>query len=261
MRKISTATLVAAALFCLGVGAPARANTTTISFNFNALSANESDSAISSTLTSQLKTQLGCTTCAVTVTGAAADTTYNADGHVTGTSTTSTNLGTGGNVFLSNTTNSTTQLGSSFSIQFTGGVSLSSASFNYEIFPDGTAQQPPDFIFDVNAAPLHTWYGVAPGNLNSPACHGQAGASSCGAGSVGGKENNYQVIGATGTLTFGPTVNPTLTFLDWPATIGMDHLVVTTPSPTPEPGTMLLLGTGLISIFGLKRKKQQSQTE
>jgi hypothetical protein len=45
-----------------------------------------------------------------------------------------------------------------------------------------------------------------------------------------------------------------LTFADWPATIGIDDLSITFHTPTvPEPGTMLLVGTGALAMFRRRR--------
>ncbi len=252
----------------------------TFTFNFNSLASGASASAIAT----YMDGVMGCSGC-VTVTGAVADQTYNGDGHVTGpgngsksltlgTSNGATASNTGSTVnssydtFIANTSDSSQQIANEITIKFTG-VAISNVSFDYEIFPDGTCPQltkascggnasggiypnQPDFEFATGSAnTLDTafgtngiQYGVAPGTTNGSALHSPNSSS--------GTELAPQYIG-----TFSGSLNNAsqLDFIDWPATIGIDNLQITTT--TPEPGSLLLFGSGLIGVAGIIRRKLQ----
>jgi hypothetical protein len=141
-------------------------------------------------------------------------------------------------------------------IKFNGFTVNGTVAFDYEIFPDGTcanlsnngancggSTDPnlPDFVFDVNGSTnVWTKYGVVPGTTNGNAVHSPK--------SPTGTELSPQLIGTySGSLSGVKELD----FIDWPATIGVDNLTIT----TVEPGTLLLLGMGLSSLF-LLRKKQ-----
>jgi PEP-CTERM motif len=250
----------------------------TFTFNFNSLASG----ATSSQIASYMDGVIGCGSC-VTVTGAVADKTYNGDGHVTGpgTGSTSLTLGTSNgatasnsnssvgatDTFIANTSDSSSQIANEITIKFTG-LTISSTSFDYEIFPDGTCPQlttsscggkpvggiypnQPDFEFAVGAGNTAVTafgtngkqYGVTPGTTNGNAVHSPNSGSD--------DELAPQYIG-----TFSGSLNNVsqLDFIDWPATIGVDNLVITTS--TPEPGTLLLLGSGLAGLSYLKRKRK-----
>jgi len=253
----------------------------TFTFNFNSLASGASASAIAT----YMDGVMSCSNC-VTVTGAVADQTYNGDGHVTGpgNGSKSLTLGTSNgatasnsnstvnssyDTFIANTSDSSQQIASAITIKFTG-VTISNVSFDYEIFPDGTCPQlthsscggyavggiypnQPDFEFATGASNTPdtafgtngTQYGVAPGTTNGTGVHSPNSGS-------GGTELAPQYIGTfSGSLSGASQLD----FIDWPATIGIDNLVITTT--TPEPGSLLLFGSGLIGVAGIIRRKLQ----
>jgi hypothetical protein len=242
---------LAGALFVLGTLQIIHADNFT--FNFSGLANGASDSAIQAYMNGVLSAGES-----VTVTGAVASQTYNGDGHVVGpvikgvpTSYTLFNLD--GTTFIKNNAPSSNDILMNFTGLNAGSYNV---SFDLEIFPDGTCPELggsncgtptnsnlPDLTLIANGKTINQWNAVAPpvlGYAHSP----NSGGSST--------ELAPQLLQASGTWTIaGPLTS--LEFDDWPATIGVDNLKI---SSVPEPAAVLLLGTLIAGLFIHKRNKQ-----
>ncbi len=254
----------------IGTGMSVRADT--FSFNFNSLASGKPASGgtlPTDSITNYMNNILGCN--CVLVTGAVADKTYNGEGFAVGpgNGATSLTLGTSDgavnnaaplnkdasgkvvyDTFISNTNDSSSQISNQITMQFINGFSFTgNITFDFEIFPDGTSganqSNPPDFEFVVNGGAPTIVYGAVPGTTNGSSTHSPKSGSSS-------TEPNLQYIGVWSQNVTNATK---LEFIDWPPTIGVDDLVL---SRVPEPGTIVLLGTGLAGLLFLKRKKQQA---
>jgi hypothetical protein len=243
------------------------------------------------TYMNQVLSAAGCTGCSVTVTGAAADTTYNGEGHVVGQGGKSLTLGTSTNAtnnstltptttydtFLANTNDSSSQQANQITMKFSGFTINGSASFAYEIFPDGSCPvlnsancggaangsgiypNQPDFMFEAGTNssgtdPLVTSFGTNGTQYGYTPSGSNAFGDGTSTTSPNGTELSPQYIGTwSGSLS---NVNE-LDFIDWPATIGVDNLSVswstTGSSPVPEPFSVILLGTAVAGI-ALRKK-------
>src|SRR4029077_21282845 len=98
----------------------------------------------------------------------------------------------------------------------------------YEIFPDGTAHQPPDFTFAADGKTVFKALGVTP-SAQSPYPHSpQSGRNRT--------ETSAQLLGTySGSFPDGVT---RLEFIDWPAHVAISNLQV---AASPEPASWLLL--------------------
>ena len=235
-------------------GAITSAYADTISFNFNSLSASANNTAVQNYMNGQLQAGEH-----VTVTGAKAGLNYNGDGHVVGpcdpngshTCHSTTLAADGGGNFIINASPIDT-----ITMAFTG-LNITHVSFDLEIFPDGTCPKQsttcdatkanwPDFEFFADNALIQTWLAANPGDtahggsvyIHSPNSH------------YNHTELAPQLLVYDVTFDFPDGVTE-LSFKDWPATVGIDDLVIT----TPEPSGLMLLGTGLIGLAGLLRRK------
>jgi len=279
-------------LLCLGA-VSVKADSTSVTFSFNSLSANETAGQIATYMDGVLAAA-GCTGCTVTVTGAVADQTWNADGNVVGPSAQSLTLGNSNgatsnssntpgatDTFIANTSDSGTPIASQITMQFSGFTINGAASFDYQIFPDitcpvlnssncggspngsGIYPNQPDLSFEAGSSSTvsavtsfgtnGTQYGVTPSASNAGGDGTSTHSPLSGSLSI---EKAPQYIG-TWSTTSALNGDTQLDFVDWPATIGVDNLTIswTTPSPVPEPGSIILVGTALAGLALNRRRK------
>jgi len=220
-------------------------------FDFNSLA----NGAGNSSVQSYMNGKLGAAG-SVVVAGSQASNAYTGDGHVVGPGTGSTSLtlatSDGTTQHLSTKDTFIDNVSSSTEISMTfSGLKIYGVSFDYEIFPDGTCptgtgcgSNLPDFTFNADGTLVFNTLGVMPGNPGAPYTHSLASGSS-------GTERAPQFLGQSGTWSF-PNGVTKLEFVDWPATIGIDNLTITTT--TPEPATMTLIGVGMLGLTSLRRR-------
>jgi hypothetical protein len=250
----------------LSAGISAHADTFT--FSFDTLTANTLSQGGGNTPTSSIQGYMQSLLHAgqtVTVTGGVADQTYNGEGYVVGPGTTRSNVkpltlgNTNGattvtstssvnstyDTFIANTNDSSQQISNQITMKFTGLVISGIVSFDYEIFPDGTANQPPDFVFAAgptgHTSTVVSFLGVTPGTSPITATVSKNSTH----------ESNAQIIGHWSGAVTGATE---IDFIDWPATIAIDNLVFTS---NPEPSSVILLGTAGLGFFLLLKRKLQ----
>lgn len=242
--------VTALGLMVLSVGL-ASAFADSVAFNFNSLGAGSNNAAIQTYMNSQLAPGQH-----VTVTGSKSADNYTGDGHVVGpcapTCKSVTLDSAGGNFIINNGPTS-----DSIGMQFTG-VKYTTVTFDLEIFPDGTCANGssgvcgtgnsnwPDFEFYENGNLVHTWLAKMPGDTT----HGGSAWTHSPASGSGSKELAPQLLVYNVSFTFqGPITS--LSFKDWPATVGIDNLKLS----IPEPSSLLLLGAGMLGLLGTTRRK------
>lgn len=270
----------------MAIGAPS-ASAVEILFNFNDIADGASNGTVQSKLQAVLNAKAPGMT--VIVTGAVGAASYTGDDHVVGP------LSSGIATFLilgdtdngvkhalpwdSYLVNSTANSNDRITMLFNR--KIYSASFDFEIFPDGTcpdggvtsgstpcantsAASWPDFSFRAGTAASTTqvFYidGIDPSNLGSTVV--PAGVTivapsliyreSPVSDGVSGWELAPQILGLSGTWYF-PNGVTKLEFVDWPRLIGIDNFRVTL---VPEPGSLALLAAGLIGL-SLRRRSAE----
>ena len=230
-------------------------------FNFNGISLTTTTSqdgldnaATSSAIAAWMNTVTGCSpNCVSSVTGALATANYTADGNgykfpsgtlkgqymtlgTTDGATGFTNLAAADtyspDIFIMNNNFGLWGITSdSFTINFTNPLAAGTVvSFDWEIFADGSAEQPPDMTF-AGGGINYTWYGSAP----------PGGGADQGIGT-----KSYTLTSATTSLTWS----------DWPPEVGIDDLSIVPPplKTVPEPSPLTLTGLAL-ALLALVRWK------
>jgi hypothetical protein len=253
-------------------------------FNFNSPSLTANSSNQSNNIALYMDSVIGCTGCVTVSSGVAVAQQYNADGNVVGpngvpltlgNSNGATNNGVtpaayGTDNYISNmATNpngsNDNQLSQGIVITLSKGYSFTGTfSFDYEIFPDitctvlnasncGGAMQnghfpdQPDLAFSATGGSTNisqTFWGITPSTTGADGSSVKSPDSN--------NELAPQYIGTSGNFTLNGAT--TLTFMDWPAAIGVDNLKLTT---TPEPrGYALILGGLMLALFAGTKLRQ-----
>ena len=130
-----------------------------------------------------------------------------------------------------------------FTLAFAG-FTVTSVSFDYEIFPDAQCQKGsgcgPDMSFLADG--VQKWLMTTPPSTTT----------------------DPQKLGTTGKISFSGA--QVLSFVDWPSEVGIDNLVITGcvtavngqcgSSQVPEPATLALFGLGLFGFAALRRTRR-----
>jgi hypothetical protein len=222
----------------LALAVSASSSATLYTFDFNSLADNASNAAV--------QTYMRGIIAGTNVSGSGASKTYNGDGHVIGPT-------LGQDTFIRN-------VGSShFTFDFGSSFHIYSISFDWEIFPDGTCFRGPGDSTATRACAAE-----GPANANWPDfdlyVDGSLTAAFSRVAVATGINPNYpQAIGTSGTFNLAGA--HFLDFVDWPATIAIDNLVINgcrdtsdikclPPLLVPEPSSLPLVGLGL-ALAGL----------
>jgi hypothetical protein len=263
LNRLKTNLLSAALILGLGVAAHAG----TVTFNFNSLAENATTTQISQYMTTTL--QAVCPTCTVTITGAYADTTYgsaanSANNHVVGPNGNAETLGTSDgatsnsnsaamhsvgtyDTFLGTVNDADTSSDNEITLVFTG-LSVTNASFDYEIFPDASDSGAFTLTAGNNGgsqSTIFTQNGLEPAATGNP-----DGTSTKSPGS-----STETIVQYIGTGSWSLAGDNDIDFVDWPEAIGIDNLVLTYSTPTvPEPSSLLLFASvGAFLLFKARR--------
>lgn len=156
-------------------------------------------------------------------------------------------------------------------------VQTTSLSFDFEIFPNINCQSPscgtsnlPDFTFELvngngtledevkitatgvntcSVSEVNTAFGTPTVTINS-------------ASSSTDNDSTTTDPQCTGSISYasfsGAVTNPTLEFVDWPATIGVTDINWGLPGSVPEPVSALIFGTGLVGLELFRRRRQRA---
>jgi hypothetical protein len=238
-------------------GAMTSAFAANYTFNFNSVAAGATNGSIQTYMQSVVG---GAAT--VGLSGAKEANGYNGDGHVVGTcvsgvciSKTLGNDDTGTDRFII-----TLQSGSTDTIkmQFSG-LNIYSITFDYEIFPDATCPSPSNCP---NGRPDMTVFTGNGGTASNQILHDY------GAFPASGQHSPYSGAFATETAAQGlvlkytyssATPFDTIWFQDWPATIGVDNITISTNAPppqVPEPASIMLVSSGVLAVLRRKSFKK-----
>lgn len=247
-------TLLTGILFFLGAGISAYAGPITFNFGSGNLSNNAGPSAIQTYMNGVLGAQSDGTVIvsagAVAQNGSGA---YAGEGYVVGQnsgSTTAYTLAVKDGGFIMNNDLNINGAGDFHEFDLTFSKAIDSISFDYEIFPDntGTPTNLPDMEF------LAGGHAIAPFPVNASVPVNMHSVNS----GMGGFETHPQLGPAsTGLLTLNIAGGTELQFIDWPPEIAISNLSITFHQPTPEPASMVLLGSCLLVSVGLMRRKKR----
>ena len=240
---------VAFGAVALSLAASTSAGAAAFTFDFNTLGEGANSTSIHNYMTGVFGSNVG-------VSGAKATKAYNGDGHVVGPTLGTSDGATSSSDATHNHANPKDTFiindgpgSNSFTLNF-GTFSIFSLSFDWEIFPDNscsphcapTSPNWPDIELLVDGNPAVVWSMVAPGDAHTL---------------------NPQAIGVSGLINLAGA--HTLTFMDWPAEIGIDNLVINGCPPTapqclrqetPEPPSLPLTALALGALFLVGRRSR-----